>query len=130
LCFVFCVLLLQKLLQEPQALLASADSWSTFKKHLTLVLGELSKCPATVPAVRPAPADAEAAGSAACTAAADGGSSKLEEEGAGSQCYLSSWKLFGLQLTDSGFRRDFLVQVGTGQAAEEGNSRQLRDFEY
>lgn len=37
-----------------------------------------------------------------------------DAEGAGTQCYLSSYKLFGLQLTDSAFRRDFLVQVGFG----------------
>lgn len=102
-------------------MLTSADSWSTFKKHLTLVLGELGKCPATVPAVRPAPADTEiigsAAGAAGAATAVGGANSKLEEEGAGTQCYLSSWKLFGLQLTDSAFRRDFLVQVGTSEVA-------------
>lgn len=88
------------MLQDPLSVLASLDKWSIFKKELSAVLDELAKSPATVAATR--------------TAAADGAgqSADIADEGAGTQCYLSSWKLFGLQLTDSSFRRDFLVQVG------------------
>jgi hypothetical protein len=114
-CNLSCVLLLlQGLLQDPLLLLASADKWSIFRKNLTAVLDELSKSPATVPAARTAAAGDNTAASAtaaqtnteaAATAAA------ADDEGDGTQCYLSSWRLFGLQLTDSSFRRDFLVQV-------------------
>jgi hypothetical protein len=113
-------LLLQGLLQDPLSLLTSADKWSIFKKQLTAVLEELAKAPATVPAARTAAApsaagDATAAGAAAAQsgleAAAAAAAAAADDEGDGTQCYLSSWRLFGLQLTDSSFRRDFLVQV-------------------
>jgi hypothetical protein len=115
---VLFLLLLQGLLQDPLSLLASADKWSVFKKQLTAVLEELAKAPATVPAARTAAAPS-AAGTppmqssletAIATAAA---AAAADDEGDGTQCYLSSWRLFGLQLTDSSFRRDFLVQVRT-----------------
>jgi hypothetical protein len=112
-------LLLQGLLQDPLSLLTSADKWSIFKKQLTAVLEEVAKAPATVPAARTAAAPS-AAGDATAAAAAQSGveaaaaaaAAAADGEGDGTQCYLSSWRLFGLQLTDSSFRRDFLVQVG------------------
>ncbi|WIA41510.1 hypothetical protein OEZ86_008881 [Tetradesmus obliquus] len=110
---------LQGLLQDPLSLLASADKWSIFKKQLTAVLEELAKAPATVPAARTAAAAAPAAASSAAQASLEAASeaaaavaaAAADDEGDGTQCYLSSWRLFGLQLTDSSFRRDFLVQV-------------------
>jgi hypothetical protein len=114
------LLLLQGLLQDPLSLLTSADKWSVLKKQLTAVLEELAKAPATVPAARTAAApsaapDATAAGTAAAQsgleAAAAAAAAAADDEGDGTQCYLSSWRLFGLQLTDASFRRDFLVQV-------------------
>jgi hypothetical protein len=95
-----------------------ADNWANFKKGLAAVLTELARSPATVAAVRTADAAAAAAGAApgaaaAGTAAAEaggGGHQAVQLQGA-TQCYLSSYKLFGLQLADSAFRRGFLVQV-------------------
>lgn len=89
---------LQSILQNPLSALSSLDQWAAFKKELTVVLENLARTPATVNAARPAAIDAPQ-------------EKESRDEGSATQCYLSSYKLFGLQLTDSAFRRDFLVQV-------------------
>ncbi|KAF8055936.1 hypothetical protein HT031_006575 [Scenedesmus sp. PABB004] len=111
---------LQGLLQDPLSVLASLDRWATFKRQLGTVLEELARAPATVPAARVA-APATGSGGDAAAAAGGGGAANGGGEavgatsdaggGAGTAAYLSSYRLFGLQLTDSSFRRDFLVQV-------------------
>jgi hypothetical protein len=79
--------------------LKSASEWDNLQGNLGTVLDGLTRSKATVAAVHAAGSSALAAADAA---AAAGGSSEL---------YLSSYKLFGLQLADSAFRRGFLVQV-------------------
>eukprot|EP00878_Enallax_costatus_P014700 GHUV01015376.1.p1 GENE.GHUV01015376.1~~GHUV01015376.1.p1 ORF type:complete len:684 (+),score=141.22 GHUV01015376.1:514-2565(+) len=90
---------LQAILQNPLAALNSLDTWQAFRKELTVVLENLARTPATVNAARAVSSEAQL------------DNESTNDEGAGTQCYLSSYKLFGLQLTDSAFRRDFLVQV-------------------
>jgi hypothetical protein len=83
--------------------LKSPSEWDSLQSNLDIVLTGLAKSPATVAAVH-AVGSSELAAATAAAAAGDGsnGSSAL---------YLSSYKLFGLQLADSAFRRGFLVQV-------------------
>lgn len=109
------------------------------------MLEALARAPATVPATRASTASAsgqpgvlpghsaaeaacpmDAIGSAEDAAFTDGEYDAAARRAAaggdsgggagGAQAYLSSWKLFGLQLTDSAFRRDFLTQVCTVNA--------------
>jgi hypothetical protein len=94
-----CCCSLQPLIQEPIKVLKSASEWDNLQANLGTVLDGLSRSKATVAAVHAAGSSALGAADAA---AAAGGSSEL---------YLSSYKLFGLQLADSAFRRGFLVQV-------------------
>lgn len=93
----------QPLIQDATKVLKSPSEWDSLQSNLDIVLTGLAKSPATVAAVH-AVGSSELAAATAAAAAADGsnGSSAL---------YLSSYKLFGLQLADSAFRRGFLVQV-------------------
>jgi hypothetical protein len=90
----------------------SPSDWDSLQANLDIVLTGLAKSPATVAAVHAVGSSELAAATAAAAAAGDGsnGSSAL---------YLSSYKLFGLQLADSAFRRGFLVQVGPCRCAEQ-----------
>lgn len=111
---------LQASLQDPAAVLKVADNWNNFRKGLSAVLTELARSPATVAAVRTAdlaqPGAAAAAGTGAAAAAGAAAAQQQQQRNhqqqqSATQCYLSSYKLFGLQLADSSFRRGFLVQV-------------------
>jgi hypothetical protein len=111
--------------QDPTALLKAPEHWNALKAALTDVLAELSRSPATVAAVRTTGAAGGGGSSAAAgsngavptqqwqASAAAGAAAAAAAAAAGSsaQRYLSSYKLFGLQLADSAFRRGFLVQV-------------------
>jgi NAD/NADP transhydrogenase alpha subunit len=89
------------LIQDANKVVKSAADWDSLQNNLGIVLEGLAKSTATVAAVH-ASGSNEPAAAAAAAAAAGGGSSEV---------YLSSYKLFGLQLADSAFRRGFLVQV-------------------
>lgn len=119
---------MQPMLQDPVAVLKVADTWNTFKKGLGAVLTDLARSPATVAAVRTSTSSSNPTSTttvtpaAAATAVPNGASGGEEAEAEAAeaaasmqqgvtQCYLSSYKLFGLQLADSAFRRGFLVQV-------------------
>jgi hypothetical protein len=91
---------LQPLIQDANKVVKSAADWDSLQSNLGIVLDGLAKSTATVAAVHASGSNEPAAVAAA---AAGGGSSEV---------YLSSYKLFGLQLADSAFRRGFLVQVG------------------
>lgn len=98
---------MQPLVQDATKVLKSPSEWDNLQSNLDVVLTGLAKSPATVAAVH-AVGSSELAAATAAVAAAGGGSGS---DGS-SALYLSSYKLFGLQLADSAFRRGFLVQVG------------------
>jgi hypothetical protein len=110
------------------------DGWSNFRSKVQVVLKALSSIDVTVPAgaasTAAAAAGAVAAGGAAAGKVSNGvgrgdamdvdnstSSSSSSTQGGGEDSlqltvgYLSSHKLFGLQLRDATFRRNFLVQV-------------------
>jgi hypothetical protein len=101
---------MQPLIQDATKVLKSPAEWDNLQTNLDVVLTGLAKSPATVAAVH-AVGSSELAAATAAVAAAGGGSGSSDGSSA---LYLSSYKLFGLQLADSAFRRGFLVQVGGG----------------
>jgi hypothetical protein len=103
----------QPLIQDATKVLKSPSEWDSLQSNLDIVLTGLAKSPATVAAVHAVGSSELAAATAAAAAAAGDGSN------GSSALYLSSYKLFGLQLADSAFRRGFLVQVGPCRRAEQ-----------
>jgi hypothetical protein len=87
---------------------AAAGNWRRFRADVASVLDALERRPVTVAAggVPGAAAAATVGGGAGAGASAAAGAG-----GTGAGSYLSSYRLFGLQLRDASFRRAFLVQT-------------------